>query len=110
MKKNPLAYARVIDKIRLPEAYHKGKKIMDNERQKIRKLYQSGGYSYRTLAEMYSVSYTTIQCIINEQARLNNLKRSIEWRKNNKKKPTDCMELRKRKKKLIQSGIIKLNQ
>jgi len=40
MPKKELAFARVIDKIKLPEQYHKGKKIMEKDRREIRRLYR----------------------------------------------------------------------
>jgi predicted DNA-binding protein YlxM (UPF0122 family) len=106
--KNPLAYGRVIDKIKLPEQYHKFKKIMNKDRQEIRKLYSTGDYSYRVLANKYNVSYGVIQCIINPIAKKQQLEASKRWRikTNYKHHLADCMELRKRKKKLIQQNII----
>ena len=114
-KKHPLAYARVIDKIKLPEEHHKGKKILDEDRQHIRELYQTGNYTYRQIMEKYNVAYGVIQCIINPRA----YKQMIEAGKRYKEKNRDkinkqrrenhnTMELRRRKKQLIIDGKIKL--
>ena len=109
MKKNPLAFVRVIDKVKLPEQYHKGKKILNKDRQKIRKLYKTTDHSYYTLAKLYNVSYSTIQCIINEETRKKNLIIAQNYRARNKhKRKKQTMELRYRKKNLIEQGKIKL--
>jgi len=106
-KKNKLAYVRVIDKVRLPEKYHKGKKLMNAERQEVCKLYATGDYTYRALAEYFGVSYGVIQVIINPNAKKCQAAAGKRWRLKTGYKPdTDCMELRRRKKAMIMHGLI----
>ena len=100
---------RFVNNYRLPEKYHKGKKIMDQDRQIIRDKYFSGNFTYRVLAKEYKVSYGTIQCIINEDTRQKNLNRSKKWRKDNNIKTKNTMELRYLKRDLINKGIININ-
>jgi DNA-binding XRE family transcriptional regulator len=110
-EKNPLAYARVIDKIKLPEQYNRGKKIMEEDKKEIRKLYKTGKYSYRALAQMWGVSATTIQITIDDKRRLANLKLAAEYHKKhqaemNLRNRGNAMELRYYKKRLIEEGKI----
>lgn len=108
-KKKKLAFSRVIDKIKLPEEYHKTKKILNADRKKIRYIYKNSSHTYRTLAKMYGVAYGTIQCIINEETRIKNLIIAKKYRNSpifKKKKQT--MDLRYRKKELVKKGIINL--
>lgn len=110
--KHPLAYGRVIDKIKLPEQYHKGKKLLDAQRQEVRKLYQQGGYSYRSLAKRYNVAYGVIQAIISPTGKQRQAEAGKRWRQRTNYKADYSnqkgMEIRRRKKALILAGIIKL--
>lgn len=109
-KKHPLAYNRVLSKVKLPEEYHKGKKIMDKDREKIRQLYKTTNHSYRTLAELYQVSYGTIQVIINPNTYNQSLANAKKWRNKQKalgiKRAKQTMDIRYRKRELVEKGII----
>lgn len=108
LMKNPLAYTRVIDKVRLPEAYDRRKKLTAAQKDTIRQLYAQGGHSYRTLARKYGVAYGTIQTTIDEERRIKNLAIARAYRARTKRPASDPMELRRRKKELIEQGIITL--
>lgn len=108
-KKKKFAYARVIDKIRLPEEYHLGKKLLAQQKEEIRQLYAEGGWTYRSLADEFDVSYSTVQQTINPQAYEQAQEAGKRYRERTiHKKNKDSMELRKRKKQLIQKGLIKI--
>jgi transposase len=107
---NPLAYARVIDKLYIPEQYDKRKKLTAKQKQEIRKLYRTTKISYNKLAKLYGVSYGTIQTTINEQTRKANLLIAQKYRNSGKfKRPPQTMELRRLKRELVIKGIIKLD-
>ena len=106
---NKYAYARVLDKIKLPEEYDRRRKLTKEEHQKIKELYKTGNYSRYDLASIYGVAYGTIQRLTSETARLQMLEAGKRWREINPKKPYDCMELRRRKKELAIKGILKIN-
>lgn len=115
MEKNPLAYIRVIDKIRLPEEYHRGKKLLEEDKAKIRQLYKQGGYTYRSLAKLYGVSYGTIQITLNEETRLHNLELRRRWAVRHREEIREkakgtAIDLRHYKKKLIIEGKIKVDK
>jgi len=107
-QKKKLAYARVIDKIRLPEKHHKVRKLTSAQKEEIRQLYQEGEWTYRKLADEFCVSYGTIQCAVNPQAYQQMLEAGRRYRETHEKKKVDSMELRRRKKHLILKGEIKL--
>ena len=110
MKKD-LAFSRVIDKIHIPEQYDKRKKLTANEKSLIRSIYNSSNYNhtYRSLAELFDVSASTIQQTVNEKARQDALKAAQRYRESDKYvKPPQTMELRYRKKDLIKKGVIKI--
>jgi len=109
----PLAYVRIIDKIKVPEQYHRGKKLLQNDRQEIRELYRSGLYTYRRLADLFGVSFATVQIIIDESRRIKNLEIAKKYRDNHADKIKEnrkgkAMELRRYKKGLILTGKIEL--
>lgn len=108
-KKHPLAFSRVIDKIYIPEQYDKRKKLTAREKDRIRELYASGEFSHRSLADAFQVSPSTIQQTVNEKARQDALKAAQRYRQSpGYVKPPQTMELRYRKKELIQKGVIKI--
>lgn len=114
MKKNPLAYQRVIDKIKLPEQFDKRKKLTEQDKNTIRKLYKETKHTYRSLAELYGVVFGTIQTTVDEKRRIKNLAIARKYQKRNreelnKKKKGTLMDLRYRKKELILKGKIKLD-
>jgi len=103
--KKPYAYCRVIDKMKLPEQYHKTKKIYNAQRQEIRALYNNKtlGHSYRSLASLYNVSFGVIQVILNPKAKEQQARAGKAWRLKTgyKNTPSDSMELRRRKKQIL---------
>ena len=108
--KKKLAYVRVIDKLKLPEEYHRGRKLMTAQKEEIKQLYKEGGWTYRKLAELYDVAYGTIQCTINSQAYQQMIEAGERYRRKTKRKKTNSMELRRRKKKLVLEGKINLKK
>ena len=106
MKLPPL---RFVNKYKLPEQYHRTKKIMLKDREKIKLLYNTGEHTYRSLSKLYNVSYGVIQVIINNNTYLKNLVNARRYRnKPDFKRAKQTMELRYRKIELIKEGIIKL--
>jgi len=104
-----------INKIKVPEQYHRGKKLMEIDRLSIRLQYKSGMYTYQSLADKYSVSASTIQGIVSQKAYSQRLAAARTWQKKNreyvkKKRIGKSMELRNYKKNLIVSGKITFNK
>lgn len=62
----------VVDKIKLPQQLDRRVKLLDEDKDEIRKLYKSGLYSLNGLAKQYSVSKKTILLIVNPQSKAKN--------------------------------------
>ena len=107
MRKNPLAYARVIDKLKIPEEHDRRRKLTIAQHNEIKRRYKAGGCSRYDLMKEYGVAYGTIQRLTSESARKQILKAGKKWRKNNPRIKYDSMELRRRKKWLIERGMMK---
>lgn len=112
-KKNPLAYNK-LDKIKLQEYQKRNKVLLSKEYPKIKKLHEQG-HSMRQLAELYQVSFGTIQKAINpEQVRQFNLRSSAKYREKQKamygktKQTSDPMDLRRYKRQLAELGKLKI--
>ena len=58
----------VCEKIKLSEKQDRRVKLTQNQKEEIRKLYSTGEYSHRKLAEKYSVSRRLIQIIVNPES------------------------------------------
>lgn len=71
----------ISDKIKLQPHQDRRRKLNEDQKEEIRKLYSSTMYSSRKLAEMYCVSKSTIQIIVNPN-RAEKVKQRIKehWR------------------------------
>ena len=108
MKKRIDAYGRVLDKLNLPEEYDKRRKLTKAQHQAIKDLYKTGDYSYRGLGRMFNTSYGNIQRLVSKTGRLQILEAGKRWRAKNPKKIYNSMDIRRRKRKLFEEGILKL--
>lgn len=112
--KHPLAYARVIDKIKLPEQYHKGRKLTTEQKNEMRTLRKETNITYQQLADMFGVSYACAQQTCNKKAYNQMLEAQRRYKAKLRTqgiKPhanQDPMDLRRRKKQLILDGEITL--
>lgn len=61
-----------VEKTRLPQHLDRRVKLLDEDKDEIRKLYKSGLYSLNGLAKQYSVSKKTILLIVNPQSKEKN--------------------------------------
>lgn len=97
----------ILDEIKLPEKYDRRRKLMSEDIEEIKKLYSTGKYSYRTLAEKFNVDKSRITQIFNPET-------SAKWRKEHWKDYISSKEehakaikkLRDYKRKLIEEGLI----
>lgn len=60
----------------IPKKLKRNTKLQEEEREDIKKLYASGEYSLRTLAQMYEVTHKTIYYIVNPQKYAEALKKN----------------------------------
>ena len=68
-----------IEKIKLKELQDRRKKLTDEQREEIKKLYGTGCYSLNGLAKQFDVSKKTILLIVNN----NSAERAKQYRKEN---------------------------
>lgn len=72
----------IAEKIKLPHEYDRRRKLSDEQRQEIIKLYSTGNYSLRQLGRKYNVDKGTISLIVNPEMKLKYQKYNQEnWRR-----------------------------
>lgn len=80
-------------------------KLTDDDRQEIRKLYNTGTFSQRQLAKMFNVSRRSIQFVLDPEKLRKNQEQRIERAKDgryyDKEKQREYMKQYRRKKKLL---------
>lgn len=104
-----MPYIFETQKLKMKKENDKRIKLTNENKQEIRKMYETGMYSQRQLASMFNVSRRSIQFAINPDNYRRNLDLLIERRKDgryyDKEKHTEYVrEYRKRKKKLYEEG------
>lgn len=65
------------EKLRLNETQDRRRKLLNEQKEEIKELYGTGGYSLNNLAKMYEVSKKTVLLIVNKES----AKRVKEYRK-----------------------------
>ena len=69
------------EKLKLPPEKDRRRKLTDDQKEEIRRIYESGVCGMRPLAKRFGVSRTTIQLIVNPQRAASVKQRSKEhWR------------------------------
>ena len=96
------------EKIKLPPEYDRRRKLTEEQRQEIIKLYSTGNYSLRQLGREYNVDKGTINLIVNPEMKLRYQKYNQEnWRKhqvNGEERNAIIREHRAYKHKLYKEG------
>ena len=98
------------EKIRLSETQDRRRKLTEDQKEEIRKIYAEGSVGMRPLAEMYGVSRSLIQLIVNPAISERKKQRIKEhWRDYyDQKQLTDAIRnLRKYKQELYLKGELK---
>lgn len=100
-----------IEKIKLQGLQDRRKKLTDEQRQEIRKLYATGNYSLNNLAKIYEVSKKTILLIVNdesaEKAKQYRKEHWKEWQPTKEEHAEAIKKTRKYKYSLYKSGELK---
>lgn len=69
------------EKIKLPSTKDRRRKLTDDQKEQIRKIYETGVCGTRPLAKQFGVSRSTIQAIVNPQrAEAVKQRRKEHWR------------------------------
>lgn len=103
--------AAIVDKIKLNEKFDRRVKLLQDDKKKIKELYETGNYSLNDLAKKYNVSKKTIHLIVNPNVK----KKNDEYIKSNWKNFQQSKEIRTKnttntrnyKRELLEKGLIK---
>ena len=99
------------EKIRLSETQERRKKLSSEQRNEIRELYNTGGYSLNKLAKQYEVSKKTILLIVNddsaERAKQYRKEHWHEWKRTGQERNEAMKNTRKYKQELYLKGELK---
>ena len=99
------------EKIKLRGLQDRRKRLTEEQRNEIRKLYRSGFYSLNDLAKRFNVSKKTILLIVNkdsaERAKQYRKEHWKEWQRKGKEHNKAIMNTRKDKQKLYKDGKLK---
>ena len=102
--------ASKVDKIKLSENQHRRRKLTQEQKKDIYKLYHNVGlYSLNDLAKQYQVSKKTILLIVNKDSKLKNdlyIKTNYKKYYNTKEHTKSMQKTRAYKKELIEKGEI----
>lgn len=100
------------EKIPLGE-YDRRKKLQEEQKEEIRKLYETGLFSHNQLAKQFGVSKSLIGLIVNPDRKLkNDLRIKENWKKYQQTKEEHAASIRKMrryKKSLFDKGLICYN-
>lgn len=100
-----------IEKIKLKGLQDRRKKLTDKQREEIKGLYATGGYSLNGLAKIYEVSKKSILLIVNEEsaekARQYRKEHWKEWQQTKEEHAKAIRKTRKYKQELYKSGKLK---
>lgn len=96
------------EKIKLKETQDRRRKLTTEQREEIKEMYSTGGYSLNDLARMYEVSKKTVLLIVNkessERAKEYRKEHWKEWQRSSKERTEAIRKTRKYKQELYLSG------
>lgn len=99
------------EKIKLKGLQDRRKRLTDEQREEIKKLYETGHYSLNDLAKRFVVSKKTILLIVNsdsaEKAKQYRKEHWKEWQRTGKEHNKAIMNTRKYKHELYEKGELK---
>lgn len=101
------------EKIKLQGLQDRRKKLTDEKRKEIKKLYETGCYSLNNLAKMFEVSKKTVLLIVNkdsaEKARQYRKDHWKEWQRHGEEHNNAIKNTRRYKQSLMLKGELKDN-
>lgn len=96
------------EKIKLKETQDRRRKLTTEQREEIKEMYSTGGYSLNDLARMYEVSKKTVLLIVNkessERAKEYRKEHWKEWQKGTKERTEAIRKTRRYKQSLYLKG------
>lgn len=99
------------EKIKLKGLQDRRKRLTDSQREWIKELYKTGGYSLNDLAKEFDVSKKTILLIVNkdsaERAKQYRKEHWREWQRKGEEHNKSIMNTRRYKNELYKSGKLK---
>ena len=99
------------EKIKLKGLQDRRKKLTEEQRKEIKKLYGTGNYSLNDLAKQFNVSKKTILLIVNknsaEKAKQYRKEHWKEWERKGEEKNKDVRNYRRYKNQLYKDGKLK---
>lgn len=99
------------EKIKLKGLQDRRKKLTEEQRKEIKKLYGTGNYSLNDLAKQFNVSKKTILLIVNknsaEKAKQYRKEHWKEWERKGEEKNKDVRNYRRYKYQLYKDGKLK---
>ena len=108
-----MPYAFESKKTKIRKEDDRRRKLTDEDKENIKKMYSYGNTTHRQLAEIYGVNHTLISTIVNEETK----KRAVEYQKENRHKWYDkekqriyMKRYRENKKKLDKEGRLLCNE